>query len=202
MPREATKDERKHRNNKRIHGLNHVWKDIFETLMYYKCGFFVMEDLNFKTNNDLGNKEANRKCKNLWHRELSDKRIQKYINKLGINKIEVNPIYTSFIGNINYKYLDPTNAAIEIGRRGLFQYGGGAIYPEFRIDIILNTMTQRNKISFGDVSKLKAAENWVSAYKIIKKSGLRYRATKDDCTNDYQVVDNIIHSLIEKVIYN
>ena len=35
--------------NKRKHGLKHVWKNIFQTIKYYKCAYFVNEELDLKS---------------------------------------------------------------------------------------------------------------------------------------------------------
>ena len=88
LPKNATQEERTKLNNKRKTAICHLWKDVFRLFSYYNCGYLVMEDLNFKSNNKLSTTEGNRKSKNLWYRELSSNLINKYCNLLGINKIE------------------------------------------------------------------------------------------------------------------
>jgi len=61
----SSEDERQiYQNNKRKHEICESWKYIFEVCSHYKVANFVMEELNFKENSNLG-KSANRKCKNL-----------------------------------------------------------------------------------------------------------------------------------------
>ena len=135
-----------------------------------------MEELNFKQKgvNESAN-EANRKTKNIWHRELTNNLITKYCNILGIEKIEVNPCYSSFIGNIKHIYFDPLNAALEIARRGQNKFVKGAFYPSLG-SIDFDTMYH----FFGlDVQKSTPA-NWQKALALFKNSGLRYRRRLDE----------------------
>ena len=81
-----------------------------------------MEDLDGITDKKKGSKEANRKTKNIWNRELIEEQILKHCNLKGIELRKVQPSYSSFIGNIMYTHFDPINAAIELARRGLYKY--------------------------------------------------------------------------------
>ena len=134
-----------------------------------------MEDLNFKSKEiKETNKEFNRKTKNIWNRTFQTNLIAKYCNMSGIQLIEVNPCYSSFIGNIIYNYFDPVNASIEIGRRGMFKYmKGNSIYPKITSTII-DTMMERFR-SFGDVRFIKDCGTWVELYNRIKETGIIYR---------------------------
>jgi len=188
----------KHLNNKRKHGICHVWKDLFEIVKYYRCSYIVMEDLNFKSNN-LENKTANRKINNVWYRDLSTDLIDKYCNRTGVIKIEINPCYSSFIGNLTNDYIDPINASIEICRRGMFKYIKNNFYPIIDIGTISDTMSRLNKPR--DVSFIKDCNSWIEMYQKVRESGLRYRATIDDCQHEFSVVNNIIHSKIAKICF-
>jgi hypothetical protein len=200
LPRTLSNIDRTHFNNKRRHGISHIWKDIFETFKYYNCSYLVLEDLNIN-NKDLDNKVSNRKVNNIWYRTFSDQLINKYCNKLGIIKIEINPVYTSFIGNLNYNYIDPVNAAIEIGRRGITKYIKNSFYPPINIDTIMNTMSRLNMSR--DVSFLKDHNKyWKDIFMEVKTSGLRYRATIEDISNDnFIVVNKLLHSNIKKYCF-
>jgi len=120
----SSKDSKQEKqNNKRKHEITVIWKYIFNLCKHYKVSNFVIEDLEFKEkNNKEFSKEFNRKTKNLWHRTLTINLINKYTNMHGINLIEINPAYSSFIGNLTYDYFDPISASIEIGRRGMCKY--------------------------------------------------------------------------------
>ena len=157
-------------NNKRKHEIKQVWKYIFELAKHYKVYNFVMEDLDFKSDKvteDKG-KSFNRQTKNIWHRTLTTQLITKYCENIGLNKIEVNPCYSSFIGNMIYDYSDPVSASLEIGRRGINKYTKGfSIYPS--VSLInqekLNYLLDENE----DINGL----NWVQIYNKISLS--RYR---------------------------
>ena len=88
----------------------------------------------------------------------------------------MNPVYTSFIGNILYDKFDPINAAIEIGRRGMIKFiKGNKLYPELT-DTILDTVVERFKFkSFPDVQVIKDCKSWIKLYEVMKKAGIRYR---------------------------
>lgn len=163
-------------NNKRKHQISHVWKKIFSIFRYYKCGYLVMEDLNFD-NKSLDNKVANRKVKNLWHRELSSQIIEKNSNRYGIINIFVNPVHTSFIGNLLYPYVDAVNASVAIGYRGINKYIKDKFNPPMDIDTIMNTVRSLNP--GADVSFMKGM-TWVELHRKMKESGLRFRAKRED----------------------
>lgn len=198
LPREATQGERTHQNNKRKHTICHVWKKIFQIFKYYKCSYLHIEDLNFKSKSrDLEVREANRKVNNVWHRELSKNLIDKYCNREGIlrHKNDVNPVYTSLIGNLSYGYFDPVNASIEIGRRGIYCYTKGNFYPRLEVDTIMNTMSRINCVDLRDVSFIKDCKSWKEIGGAIKESGLRYRARMDESPfivcKPFQGVENV-----------
>lgn len=118
-------------NNKRKHEIREAWKYIFKLATHFMAYNFVMEDLNFKPNKKDKGKGFNRVTKNLWHRTLTTELITKYCETLGLSKIEVNPCYSSFIGNMTNTFPDAVSAAVEIGRRGIFKYKkGSGLYPE------------------------------------------------------------------------
>lgn len=202
LPKEYTTIDRTHHNYKRKHGITHIWKDIFEVFTYYNCAYLVVEDLNVNKK-DLGNVVANRKVNNVWYRELSNKLINKFCNRLGIIKIEINPIYSSFIGNLMNNYIDPVNAAIEIGRRGIYKYEIGKFYPAIEMGTILNTMSRLNSdIEVRDVLVLKDQVSWQGIFGEVKKTGLRYRLMLDDLEMGYKTLNKLLHSNVTKHCFN
>jgi len=205
LSKQLNKEQRNHLNNKRRHGITHVWKSIFELFTYYRCGYLVMEELNLK-NKDLNNKTANRKINNVWYRELSNQLIDKYCNKLGIIKIEINPVYSSFIGNLNYDFIDPINAAIEIGRRGINKYIKNKFYPPIDVDHIISTMSKLNSNldlnELRDVLFLKNTGSWSELYKLVGKMGLRYRIKLEDIDIDFSLENKLLHSNIKKYCFD
>ena len=166
----------KYMHNKLDHELKEIMNDIFKTVNHYKCANFVIEDLNFKDkliNEEC--KEFNRITKNKWCRILQTRLIKKHCNINGIKLLEVNPVYSSFIGNCTYKDFDPINAAVELARRGAFQYTKNyGFYPELT-QTILNTLILRG----CDDSILKAV-SWAELFNHIKQTEFRYRWQIDE----------------------
>lgn len=195
--------EQKHQNNKRKYELTVILKKLFNIARHYKCSQFAMEDLSGDFEN--ANKETNRKVKNLWNRNLIENIINRRCNENGIKLIKINPIYSSFIGNIQYEYVDAVNASIEIGRRGLFKYIKGTFYPNIKCKD-LDTMEAK----FGiDVSN-STSFDWVTMYKSLKNSfhngkefSHRLRATLNDIPNDrYSMFSMSSHySLVNYTIF-
>ena len=157
-------------NNKRIHEINHVWKYIFGVAKHWRVYNIVKEDLNFKgKNKDLGNKVSNRLTKNVWHRTLTEKLITKYCNEYGFNLIEVNPAFSSFIGNFTNNNFDPIASSLEINRRGVGKYTKGfSIYPS------IEKITQ-GKMNYLLEENILIDENtsWYNLYTRTKR--FRYR---------------------------
>ena len=100
------------------YNLAHVYKDIFKMCIHYKVSNFATEELSFK-HDENNSRKTNRKTKNLWSRTFQVDLIQKYTEKLGIIHLEINPAYSSFVGNMVYECFDPVAASLEIVRRGM-----------------------------------------------------------------------------------
>lgn len=166
-------------NNKRKYEISLVWKHIFDLTNYYKVAYFVQQQLNFKQPTlKSGNKNFNKKCKNLWHLNLTQNLIQKWCNIYGIQKITVNAAYSSFIGNIQHNYNDPVNASIQICRRGMYKFNKNMFYPNLTetdrlvMSSLLNQQ-MRNKFNLNTV--LDQFKTWIEYYNLLKKLGIRYR---------------------------
>jgi IS605 OrfB family transposase len=178
--------KQKYQNNKRKFEICEAWKYIFKLATHYRVAHFVMEDLDFKspTVNDNAS-EANRKTRNIWHRTLTTNLIQKYCNSLGIQLIDVNPAYSSFIGNIQHDYFDPINASLEIARRGIVKYNkGSSIFP------VLSGKDFDTMCQFGLDVQDNITLNWIQARGHFVTSKLRYRRALDKS----KVLDNYLQS--------
>ena len=162
-------------NHKRRLELCELWKYLFRLAQHYKVAYFVGEDLEFKPENDnTKSSEANRKTKNLWHRERTQKLIQKYCNTLGIENVSVIAAYSSFVGNIQHEDFDPISASLEIARRGIVKYTkGSSIFPTLHSQDV-DTMYQLGL----DVPR-DSVRNWKQAFGHFAASGLRYRRDFD-----------------------
>jgi hypothetical protein len=103
------------------YNLAHIYKDIFSICCHFKVSHFVTEELNFK-HDESQSKSFKRKTQNLWCRTFQVELIQKYTETLGIIHAEINPAYSSFVGNMVYECFDPVAASLEICRRGMIKY--------------------------------------------------------------------------------
>lgn len=161
------------------YNLAHIYKDIFSICSHYKVSHFTTEKLSFE-HDESQSKSFNRKTKNLWCREFQVELIQKYTERLGITHIEINPAYSSFVGNMLYECFDPVAASLEICRRGMIKYKKVLIeswYPDtkgFRLS------------SFGmHVSDLEIRDLTVQAvYQLFKSRNQSYRRSQSVSERD------------------
>ena len=154
-------------NNKRKHEIKEVWNEIFKLAKHYNVAYFVVEELKFKGVNEKG-KEFNRKVKNIWHRTLTMQMIEKNCREMGIILRTVNPVFSSFIGNLVYDKYDCVAAALEICRRGMNKYiKGSSFYPDVKIF--------PEKLVYLLENKINTDGKWYELYYRITPSGLSYR---------------------------
>lgn len=95
----------------------------------------------------------------------------------GFNIIEVNPAYSSMVGNIAYgnsNTPDMIAASIEIARRAYKKYEKGWFYPKFSIQY----QDEQWKQTLGTV------ESWKELFSQIKKFGVKYRFLLQDYVMD------------------
>jgi len=159
-------------NNKRKYEIKEIYKYIFNLCIHYKVGNFVIEDLNFKIK-DINNKDKsfNRKTKNLWYRTLAINLINKYCNSLGINKIEVNPAYSSFIGNLIYNDFDPIASSLELNRRGIIKF----IKNNKQFGNIDSINLQKVSYLVGENVQLENFKSIPKLFKLFSEQKLKYR---------------------------
>ena len=182
----STDKKQVYQGNKRRDEISLVWKSIFKLATHYKVANFVIEELNFKPDIvNTGTKEFNRKVRGIWHRTFTIQLINKYCQELGIKLIEVNPVYSSFIGNIKNKDFDPVSASQEICRRGIFKFKHGGFYP------VLNrrdrqTMASMLHSTLGDLDykTIFNADNWKQVFALFKQAGQRYRREFNKLLNE------------------
>jgi len=160
--------------NKRKAEILYSLSRLIEKLRHYGVYNFVMEELNF-TDID-GKKVNNRKINNVWNKDLILRKIRKEICLSNMNLIEVNPIYTSFIGNIQHEEFDPIAASIEIGRRGSSKYKKGSFYPKIYLKDIDTLESIIGKPILNDAQNLNDL-NWKLLYKNYAK--FRWRRSLD-----------------------
>jgi hypothetical protein len=83
----------------------------------------------------------------------------------GIKMIEVNPCYSSFIGNLINNAYDPVAASIEICRRGIIKYlKGGNFYAEFHKEEIITEVCKRTEMDYDLFANVNS---WVELWRVI-----------------------------------
>ncbi len=178
----SSSNRMKYFHNKIKHQILIISKSISILAKHYKCKTVYFESLSFKSTkkeqSQNYNKKGNRKNKNLWKKELFISNFKKRLNIFGILYYEINPAYSSFIGNIQHDYTDPINASIEIARRG-YSYKilkkTDNFYPPFDVKHRWKEMAT----SFN---------GWKEFYRyIVKKSGMRYRVSLDKVKHKFKV---------------
>lgn len=140
---------------------------------YWKCGKLAIEDLNIKSSDTQKGKHFNRLCNNKWVRNLFVNKLKMLANIHKYEVVEVNPVYSSVIGNFAYgspNTPDMVASSIEIARRAYKKFEKGWFYPRFDYD----TLNERWKQTLGRV------ESWKDLSLKVKESKLKYRFLLSD----------------------
>ena len=172
----------KYLSNKRKFELIQICYEINKLMNYWKCSKLCIEDLNIKSGDKKQGRTFNRLCNNVWNRNLVVNKLKMLSVIYGYELIEVNPVYSSFIGNILYgneNTPDMIASSIEIARRGYKKFEKGWFYPIFSIDHLNEQWKQT----------LSGIEDWKSAFNKIKKSKMMYR---------FQLIDFVDHAVFRK----
>ena len=123
--------------NKRKYEISHVIKRLFTYIEHYKVHSIVIEDLDIEPK-DNGNKVSNRKINNVWNRLFIKQLIERRCKEKGLILRYINPVYSSFIGNLLHNEYDPIAASLEVVRRGKYKRSKGSFYPELDITYFIN----------------------------------------------------------------
>lgn len=170
-----------------------ISKQITKLAKYYRCKTVFIEDLNFKVGDSGKGRIFNRKTKNLWKKERFITNLNKKLYIENIKLYKVNPVYTSFIGNMQYDYTDAINASIEIARRG-YEYrikkNKKGFYPIFLVKHQWKEMATKHK-------------NWKEFYLEAKNLRLKYRVSLNDVKYHYKVFERNSHKsmILNYVLY-
>jgi IS605 OrfB family transposase len=164
----------KYSKNKKNYELINISKQIINICKSYHVGNISIEELTMRSKEYNKGKKYNKLLNNDWNRNLLLNNLIKRCNIIGIRPYEINPAYTSFIGNLQYDYVDPINASIEIGRRGyLFSKlrVKNSFYPEFSLKNQWNQWKKDIGLFIND---------WKEFYQKIKTLDLKYRVLSLD----------------------
>lgn len=153
------------KNKKRKYETSIIIKRIFSLIKHFKAHTIVLEELNIE-NKDNGNRISNRKINNLWNRTYIKELIERRCAETGTLKICINPVYSSFIGNIIHNEYDPIAASLEVVRRGINKYSKGGFYPEFNITNFINDKRY---------DEIRECKTWKDMYSLFITSKWSYR---------------------------
>lgn len=175
--------ESKYVTNKRKHEVIEIAKELFKLCKHYHCEVFAMEDLYMKSTNLNGGRKLNRLINSQWGRKLLFQQIRKHVLSSSTTLVEVQPQYSSIIGNLVNRHLelpDPVLASIEIGRRGhefscqyIFkrrQQEKMVVLP--RLETVKKSITQSLEELSVDVPEFN---DWKELWSVVKKSKVKYR---------------------------
>lgn len=165
------------KKNKKRHELRELNHKLIRICKHYKVSKICVEELNISSSNKGKGKTFNRLCNNQWNREVTISNLKVLTSTYGIELVEVNPIYSSFVGNIEYgdeKTPDMVASSIEIARRGYKKFLKGWFYPKLDTEKVKNKFNQWKEEIYSDV------ENWKNLFDKVKKSGMRYRFQLSD----------------------
>lgn len=159
-----------------------ISKSIASLAKQYRCKHVFIEDLNFKYKDKTKyNHVGNRKCHNLWKKNILITNLTKRLNVLGINLYEINPAYSSVIGNAQYNYTDAVNASLEIARRGyeiVTKKSRDGFYPEFSSSSLKHQW--KETVNAG-------IKNWKELFLFLKNAGLKYRVPLSEVLTEFGV---------------
>ena len=167
--------------NKRQYEIIKICHTINNLVNYWKCKKLSIEELNIKSSDKGQGKNFNRLCNNVWDRSLISNKLLMLSNIYSYELVEVNPVYSSFIGNLVYgdeTTPDMVAASIEIARRGYKKYEKNWFYPVFDIDCLDERWKQT----------LAGVKDWKDAFLQIKNSKVKYRVLLND------IVQNAVFS--------
>ena len=158
--------------------LQQIDNEILKLCKHYKVSKLVVEDLKFKKPNKFWSKKLNKLCKNKFRYSDIKQHLNTLCNIYGVEFIEVNSTYSSFIGNFSYgneSTPDMIAASIEIARRGYKKFNKEWFYPPLidgkRIKEVLGNQWKK---------ELKLAyKSWKTFFNQIKKLKLKYRFQLD-----------------------
>ena len=155
-----------------------VSKDIVKLAKHYGCKYVFIEELSLKSK--TSSKTVNRICKNLWKKNRFIENLSKRCNIYNIKLHEINPCYSSLIGNLQYDYSDPVNASLEIARRG-YQCRinkKNSFYPPLSKEFVKH---QWKEMVTEDVKE------WKELFNKLKNLKLKYRVSLDKVKHEFKV---------------
>ena len=178
--------KRIHLNNKREYEIYEISKNLIDKALYYRCSLFAIEDLSIKSSDKKKGSKYNSLCNNLWNRNKMVNNLKKRCTIYGLKLIEVQPNYSSFIGNFLFRDLnlpDMVLASIEISRRCYEFYNQYIIKSkEIKKNIIqpeIQEFYDRYAKSLEEFGVTGEFKDFKDVYSFFKNSKMMYRVSLD-----------------------
>lgn len=175
-------------NNKRQFETLEVSKFLINLAKHYKSECFGIEDLCIKLKDNKLGKNFNQLVNNNWCRDKLVNNLKKRCNIMGIKFVEIQPQYSSIIGNLLYRELelpDMVLSSIEISRRCYefnLQYlkkikekTKNVVFP-----IMTKLLLDKVKHSLEEVKCFIDFVDWKQLGSELKKSKIKYRFPLDE----------------------
>ena len=175
--------EAKYCTNKRRHEVIEIAKELFKICKHYHCEVFAMEDLSMKISDFGKGRKLNRLINSQWNRNLLFQQIRKHVLASSTALVEVQPQYSSLIGNLvnrNLQLPDPVLASIEIGRRG-YEFSGQYIFKRRQREktVIFPSLDSVKDSVIQSLEELNVEvlgfNDWKDLWSVVKKSKTKYR---------------------------
>lgn len=179
----SSDDKRKlYIKNKRDYELIKIAHALFDLTKHYRCEVFSIEKLNIATRDLNKGKRLNKLVNNQWNRNKFVSVLKKLVNGSSAVLIDVEPAYSSILGNLIYReerLPDMILSSIEIGRRGIeFQNQYLLNIKECKKNIVqpdFDLVKERISKSLEELNIQSQFQNFQELYSILKKSKVKYR---------------------------
>ena len=160
------KELNKQSSNKKKHELYEIVKYIVNKTIHYQVDKVVIERLSIYSKNNHKGKNYNRMINNDWNRNDFVNNLSKWLNINDIKLIQINPAYSSFMGQIDHpEEYDSVAASLEIGYRGYLLSNGNKNYITDRVLNINDLLSTRWKKMIAD----QIFNTYIELYEFFKK---------------------------------
>lgn len=187
-------------NNKLFYESIEINKRLVKIAQHYQVKYLFLEDLNMVSKNHGKGKSLNKQL-NSWNRNDIMNNLKRRMFEIGIKNKDIHCAFTSTIGNLQYEFTDPINAALEIGRRGhlLEQYykeetGESGYYP----NVVVTNRWKKELQPFLD-ENLENGDTWKKIHYYLKNSKRTYRVSLKDVKYSFNVFR---HKCVEIISFN
>ena len=160
----------KENKNKKQYELSVLNKYIVKLCKHYKVEYVCIEDINIRSSNKGLGKSYNKLLNNDWKRNYIVNNLKKWLNINSIKHLEVNPFYTSFIGQMkNMEDYDSIAASKEVAFRGYLMVCGFKV-QDYVNQFLSGSVTTHWKEMSPSINTFKDLYNHFRAEKKSKNS--------------------------------